>query len=198
MFESVFQSFEKLISEFSWRRLVFLVMFLVMAASIVWLWENNTGQMRLTRIERTIAILNSIKDIQDHPVMKSDPALNRILSSLKDDLKEFSEHNAQPVFLGAKWRKAFAGGAIWLLFSLLYLPALRTRENNELQALIGCLIMAVFFGVIGVWLPDFAYPWLNFILYPVTNFIIIMAIAFLWQARKRARIKKQSGAGLHS
>src|SRR6266446_3441726 len=147
MLESIFQSFEKLISEFSWRRLVFLVLLLVITVAAIWLWENSTGQMRLTRIERTILILNSIKDLQEHPVVKSDPILRSTLLAVKEDLKEFTERRSETPILDARWRKAFAGGAPWLLFSLLYLPAFRTKEREELNALIGCLTLSVIFGV---------------------------------------------------
>ncbi len=192
MLESIFQSFEKLISEFSWRRLVFLVLLLVITVAAIWLWENSTGQMRLTRIERTILILNSIKDLQEHPVVKSDPILRSTLLAVKEDLKEFTERRSETPILDARWRKAFAGGAPWLLFSLLYLPAFRTKEREELNALIGCLTLSVIFGVIGAWLPDFSYPWVNFIGYPVANFILIVAFALWWQARKRAHVASHS------
>ncbi|SRR6266581_3336164 len=191
MFEAIFQSFEKLISEFSWRRLAFLVLLLVMAVTSVWLWENYTGQMRLTRIERTTAILNSLKDLQEHPVIKRDPALQSTLSALKEDLKQLTERRLEIPLLSAAWRKAFAGGAPWLLFSLLLLPALRTRKREDLNALIACLVFSVAFGAIGAWLPDFPYPWMNFVGYPASNFIVIVAIAMWWQARKQAREKRR-------
>jgi hypothetical protein len=198
MFEAVFQSFEKLISEFSWRRLVFLVILLLMVATAIWLWESNTGQMRLTRIERTISILNSIKDLQEHPVMKSDSTLQSTLSALKDDLKKFTERKSQPPFwslINITWQKAFAGGFLWLLFSLIYFSSLRTKKQSDFHALIGCLFLAVVFGCIGALLPDFIFPWLNFIAYPVANFILVVALSLWWQARKKDRIASQSNEG---
>lgn len=111
MFDAIFQSFEKLISEFSWRRLVFLLLLVVMAITSIWLWENNTGQMRLTRIERTVSILNSVRDLQEHPVIRSDPALQSTLTALKEDLKEFTQRRSEAPIIGAAWRKALAGGA---------------------------------------------------------------------------------------
>lgn len=192
MFDSVFQSFEKLISEFSWRRLVFLLSLLLLAGTCVWLWENNTGQMRLTRIERTIAILSSIKDLQEHQVIKADPSLQSTLAALKEDLKEFTERKSETPILGTAWRKALAGAAPWLLFTLLFLPALKTGKVDDLNGLLGCVILAVALGAIGAWLPDFPYAWMNYIGYPAVNFVIIMAIALWWQKRQRARITSRS------
>lgn len=188
MFEPVFQSFEKLISEFSWRRLVFLLSLLILAGICVWLWENNTGQMRLTRIERTIAILGAMKDLQDHQVIKSDPTLQNTLAAVKEDLREFTERKSEVPVLGTAWRKAIAGGAPWLLFALLFLPALKTGKQDELNGLLGCVILVVVFGAIGAWLPDFPYAWMNYIGYPIANFILVIAFAMWWQVRQRARI----------
>lgn len=192
MFESVFQSFEKLISEFSWRRLVFLALLLVLAIVAIWLWENNTGQMRLTRFERTVAILNSLKDLQGNPAIENDPVLKSTLVALKQDLKEFTVRKSEVPTLGIGWRKGFAGGAAWLLVSFAFFPALRTGDRSELNGLIGCLVLAMIFGVIGAWLPDAPYAWINYVAYPLGNFFVFVVIAMWWQARQRARITFRS------
>lgn len=192
MFESVFQSFEKLIIEFSWRRLVFLLLLLSLAGTCIWLWENNTGQMRLTRIERTIGILNSIKDLQENQVIKSDPSLQSTLSALKEDLKEFTERKSEAPVLSAAWRKAIAGAAPWLLFSLLFLRAWSGKED-EVAGFVGCVILVFACGAIGAWLPDFAYPWMNYIGFPAANFLVVMAGALWWQVRQRRITSRSTG-----
>lgn len=192
MLDSVFQSFEKLISEFSWRRLAFLLLLLALAGACVWLWENNTGQMRLTRIAKTVAILSSIKELQENQTIKSDPILSATLTSLKDDLKSFTERKSEIPSLGPALEKGLAGAAPWLLFCLLFLATLKTRKEDELMGLIGSLILAVGFGAIGAWLPDFSYPWINYVGFPIASFLVIVVVALWWQARQRARITSRS------
>ena len=192
MLDSVFQSFEKLVSEFSWRRLVFLLSLLVLAGICVWLWESNTGQMRLTRIERTVIILKSLKDLQEDQSIKTDPVLLATVSALKDDLKTFTERKSEIPVLGPAWGKALSGGAPWLLLSLLFVSAIKTRKEDDLKGLLGCVIVAVAFGAIGAWLPDFPYPWMNYVGYPVANFVVVMATILWWQARRLARTTSRS------
>ncbi|MBI5117446.1 hypothetical protein HZA56_13295 [Candidatus Poribacteria bacterium] len=186
MFDRLFESFEKLISEFSWRRLVFSIALLLIIVVVLWGFESYTGYGRLSRIERAAALLNSIQALQSNPTIQQDANLSATLGALKHDLRNFTERRVEVLTLGVEWLKALAGAAPWLLFSLLYLPAIRAGNRSDLHGLIGALILAALFGAIGAWLPDFAYSWINYAGYPIASFAAVIVIVMWWQSRKRA------------
>lgn len=192
MFEPVFQSFEKLIIEFSWRRLVFLLLLLTLAGVCIWIWESNTGQMRLTRIEKTISILSSIKELQENKTIQSDPTLSAVLISLKDELRAFTEKKSEAPIITPFLSKALAGSSPWLLFAFFFLATTKARKEEDIMGLIGCIFLASGFGAIGGWLPDFPYPWINYIGFPIATFVLIIALTLWWQSRQRARMNSGS------
>lgn len=186
MFDRLFDSFEKLIDEFSWRRLVFLFALLLMIVIVVWGFESYTGYGRLSRIERVATLLNSIQSLQSNPTIQQDPNLSATLAALKRDLKDFTERRVEAPIIGNGWLKALAGAGPWLLFSLLFFPKIRTGDRSELNGLIGAWVFAGIFGAIGAWLPDFTYSWMNYVGYPISSFAVVMAGIMGWQSRKRA------------
>lgn len=190
MFDRLFDSFEKLIDEFSWRRLVFLFALLLIIVIVVWGFESYTGYWRLSRIERVATLLNSIQALQSNPAIQQDPNLSATLAALKRDIKDFTERRVEPPIIGSGWLKALAGASLWLLFSLLFFPKIRTGDRSELNGLIGAWVFAAIFGAIGAWLPDFAYPWINYVGYPIVSFATVI-VAVMWLQSKKRHVQAQ-------
>ncbi len=147
MINRFFDSFEKLIDEFSWRRLFFFIVLLLTLVSVFWGFENYTGYGRLSRIERVATLLNSMQELQSKHTIEQDANLSAILNSLKRDLRDFSEKRDTSLTIGSGWLKALTGASPWLLFSLLYLPKIRAGDRSDLHGLIGALVVAGFFGL---------------------------------------------------
>ena len=182
MLKPLFDFLEKLVNEFSWRRLVFFVCLLVVVGGGVWIFESYTGYFRLARIEKEIALLAKMRDLSSDEIIRRDEGLQIIYDNARLDLKEFGIDRSvvNPTIL-----KALTGAGPWLLFSLAFVSGTLRGDKTARNGLIGALIVALLVGGLGMFLPNFAWPVVNYLIIPLGSFFIFMVIAVLWQQRKK-------------
>ena len=189
MLESLFQSIEKLISEFSWLRLLsFFVLFLLIFGSIL-IFENYTGHFQLSRIEKTAAILQSIQEIHTNQKDQDDAELSVAIAALKKEIRKFTSKQAKITIHSQEWLKALTGASLWLLFTLFFLLRLRNRDKSDrsgpLICAVFCIFLSVMFGSIGLLLPNFDSQWMNYLLYPIAQFFLVVIVFILWWSSKK-------------
>lgn len=82
MLEPVFSFFEKLVTEFSWRRFGFLFGVLVLVTIGAWIYESYTGNFRLARIQKSIQLLRELATLSENKGVKEDEKLTAIYQGL--------------------------------------------------------------------------------------------------------------------
>ena len=63
--DRLIQFFEKLITEFTWRRLIFILLLLFLAVAGTAFFESYTGYFRLGRIEKTTELLTKLTELSE-------------------------------------------------------------------------------------------------------------------------------------
>jgi len=183
MLAPIIDFFEKLIEQFSWRRLIFTGFFLLFAILCIVVFESYTGKFRLQRIDRVITLVEHANRLGPLLDTRSRANLSATLSSATADLAAFTENSTTPFRLDAKILKGLAAFAPWVL--LLILLPIASPGGNKL-AFVGVLLIAIPFAVIGALLPDFRFGWINYAVYPVAHCAIVLILIVSWQRRKRA------------
>jgi len=194
VFDSMFNMFERLISDFSWKRLISFLFLVAIFIGGITFFESYTNYFEMKKIEKQIDLLNQISEIETEGILKKDPELKSIYDSIKKNLTELT--SSPPVEIVAKpfipqWAWKFLAGAfLWWLFSVAYIPGTRRGEKESLNAFIGLLIVGVIFGAVGAFLPDRIGKLAIYLFYPIGHFLLVCFLILTVQAiikRKKQR-----------
>ena len=183
MLEPIFQFFEKLIDQFSWRRLIFAGSLVLGTILCIVAFESYTGKFRLQRIDRVITLVEHANRLEPLLDAHSRTNLSTTLSNATSELAAFTENRTTPFSLNPRILKGLAAFTPWALL-LILLPIVSPGGNKS--AFAGILIIAIPFAFIGGCLPDSRYSWINYILYPAGHFAIIVFLITYWHKHKKA------------
>lgn len=181
MLDPLFNFFEKLIDQFSWRRLIFVALILVLSSISLIVFESYTGHFRLSKIEKTVDIIAKLNELPPDITKQGRESIINTTKILSQDLESFSGGNSTPFSINVNLLKVIAALAPWLLFAAI-LPL--TGNNGSKEALIGIIVCAIPSGIIGFYLPLFAGEWVNYVAFPFGYFIVAVALVMLWHKRK--------------
>ena len=84
--EALFQFFEKLVTQFSWRRLGMALTLLAIIFVGFTVYESYTAAFRLGRIERTARVLEALVRLEANETLYQNPALTEAHRELVDRL----------------------------------------------------------------------------------------------------------------
>jgi hypothetical protein len=183
MLEPIFEFFEKLIDQFSWRRLIFAGFLLLTTILCIVAFESYTGKFRLQKIDRVIALVERANRLGPLLDARSRSNLNVALSSATAELAAFAENDTTPFSLDPKILKGLAAFTPWALL-LILVPIVSPGGNKS--AIAGIFVIAIPFACIGAFLPDFHFSWINYVFYPIAHFAIILFLITYWHQRKKA------------
>ncbi len=185
----------KFFTEFSLRRFLAALAVLFLVILVLLGYDRYTSSFTLTRLRQSADLVAQLQTIESASVQRS-PELEQAYASLRRQVA--SAIAAPPTSASSTlWMPAhpvtkFFGGA-WpsLLLSLVMLPALRKGEPNALSGLIAILVMATIFGIVGLVIPTFWWPWGNCVLYPFGALGFLITLAGYITVRTRRKQAKQ-------
>ena len=196
MLEPIVGFFDKLIDQFTWRRLVFLGILLAAVTAGLWAFEAYTQSFKLARIDRQVALLEKLAALNSRPEINASQELRALSISLTKQLQ------ATDITLPASYellpwaKKALATAAAWFVFGLfvLLIPNTYTRTNPETASVFaGMTVVASPFIALAAAMPT--NPWLNYAVYPIGH-LLLLAFLMLWlgrlMTRKYTSVKGQS------
>ena len=193
MLEPIVTFFDKLVDQFTWRRLVFLAIALAVAASSIWIYEQYTQQFKLARIEKQISLLEKLASVDSSEAVRANPNLKALQSKIENQLKETTEVATAAYEIPIWAKKSLAAAAAWLLFgiSIAFIPNSYTSTQPATTSVIsGMLVFASPFIAAAVWLPT--NPWLNYAVYPIGHiFALVIALSlvmFWWRHKFRPQL----------
>jgi hypothetical protein len=193
MLDSIVVAFEKLFVEFSWRRILHIVLLFATALSLFLLFEWYTSYFQLQRLSKSTEILARLQEIESKGFI-SNSELKKIHSQAVKELQA-SQHDRMiqlglratpgPDFLRALFKWAAAASPWWLMALAAWL-SLRGKKGGGPQPITAFLIIGLLLGAIGMAIPTFYWPWFNLVIYPVAHFIIIVTL-IVFVASKAAK-----------
>lgn len=190
MLEPVVTFFDKLIENFSWRRLSFVVALLFLTVVSLWAYESYTSALRLGKIERQVALLERLARVGTEAQIQAHAGLNDTYMELQLQLLR----TARPVegeYVLLPWgKKVIAAAAAWIVFALLLLLAPQPQGNKRTDTLFGVLVVSLPFVALAAALPTFDATWINYYLYPIGHIVVLVVAILWWQREKRKRLLK--------
>ena len=180
--DQIVQFFEKLITEFTWRRFGFLMALAFVAIVTATFYELYTGHFRFTRIERATALLEQLNEQALSVEATDNETASEIHAALMEDLADYV--SPEPTQLAApNWMlKAAAAAAPWFLLAVLFYFV---TDDEYGKLLGGLLVVAIPLSFVGAVLPDFEREWLNFVAYPVGSLLIVIVPMFLYGRKSK-------------
>jgi hypothetical protein len=187
MLDNVFSFFEKLLINFTWTRLTFLVSLLVTVAGGVFLFEFYTGHFRLGRMEREVKIVEQVVDLSKK--VENIPKLESARIAYEKIAKQVAAETAVPPLqigtLPAVSSRLALGAVPWLVLGVIVLVS---TSSGRAAALGGMTVIAVPLIAVGLSLPDSLDPRIPHFIYPWGSLIFVMAV-ILFLNRKKGRSK---------
>ena len=157
MLEPIVAFFDKLIENFSWRRLTFLLVFLSLSVLALWIYEAYTSNFRLNRIEKQIILLEKLTSISAIPIASTQGNLAQIKTNLQQQLLSTTTTSNAEYELLPWGKKVLSSVAAWLIFFLLLLmiPSSSSSNGGPAAIFMGMLILATPFIALSAALPTF-------------------------------------------
>lgn len=181
MLDPIIEFFEKLITQFSWRRLFFILVVIFISIGVLAWYETYTGHFRLNKIERATKLLSQLTELSEKIKKENNSKLTDIFEGVTKDLNMYVNHPATAFSIHPAILKGMAAATPWVLMILGFL----LTGNTPKEAILGTMVAAIPFTAIGAYLPDFSYSWINYLLYPIGHFILIVTFVTIWQKRKK-------------
>jgi hypothetical protein len=173
MFRVIADAIEDLLAQFSWRRLLTLVVFFSILAAVFVVFERYTAYFHLARLQKATVLLSQLGLLESDVAVASDPELRAIRDAIEADLVSLISPGAGRAFGTTNILRWLAGGASWFLLSLMYVPDLRKRQN--IAPFVGLIVFGVLLATVGLLIPRSAGPYIHFLAYPVGSFAVIVA-----------------------
>lgn len=168
-------------SEFTWRKLLALILLGAVAFGIFLLYERYTSSFRLSRLQKASDLLIRLQEIEVHRT-NSTPELERArIALMTQAAKAIEESPLSLEFIPMKltfsvenaW-KFLAGGALWCVIAVFQLSKLKTKSAKD--SVLGFLMLAGLSGFVGVFVPAIWWPWFHILIYP---WLFIAAVGFI-------------------
>ena len=118
MLQPIVEFFEKLITDFSWRRLGLVVAVLVVLLLGLSVYESYTAQFRLGRLEREVALLERLTKLSGEGVVLRNETLRRAFDGLNSELEGLIRGPGGEYVLSSRVKKGLASALAWLALSL--------------------------------------------------------------------------------
>jgi len=187
IFESIFETF----SELTIRKFISLICMLILCLLGFVGYERFTSSFSLNRIQKSVELLSELTELRSHNL---DPESKAICDRLLAQLQKAVESDpislrvvSRPIIVKTEifWKFLF-GGAVWFAFSLLNLRKAFRRDGKDKHLSLGLFLGGCFFGVIGVFIPAYCWPYFHLMIYPsIIGVIIIICSLFAAVTAKR-------------
>lgn len=180
MLQPFFDMIERLVDEFSWRRL-FLILFLIfLVVGSIGFYEWYTKHFELARIEKSIDLLSKLARLKVNADTPEGENLKPIYKGLTAQLNEVVNSTRRGLGLSVSGWKIVSGAAPWLLMAFAFLPRVLKREPNTVGGLVMVIVFACIFGMVNWWLPTYRHLWINYLATPAFLFIVPVILVLLW------------------
>lgn len=193
-----------LLTEGNWRGIRAVFLLLVITAVLFFAYDYYTASFTFGRLDKAADLISKMQQIESGG--KLSPELDRIYATLRLQADEAVNHKPLSINIPeaslsvgtSHMLKFTAGGAIWVLLSLLTIRKMFRREPKSISQFAGFLAVATIFGFIGLLLPPFFWPWGNLVVYPILQPVVMLVLVGIYgyqEAKKQIPLRpKQTGS----
>ena len=184
MLDNIFGFFEKLVMNFTWTRLTFLISVLLLVVTGVATFEFYTNHFRLNKLEREAKVLEQLIEVAKKVEAIPETELSR--ATFERMLRQLDQELGQPPSLTTGSFPEVAPKAIyavlpWVILALLIVV---TTSSGRTYALAGLAVIAIPLVILGANLPTFQEEWINNYAYPWGSMLLVI-FGILYAQRRR-------------
>ncbi len=179
---SFIQFFEKLITDFTWRRFAFVAGFIILIGLIFFVYEFYTRSFMLARLDRETALLEKIITLEESSSNIDDPNLVASLSSLKTRLRILMQ-SQRDASIPLGMQRVMYTLIPWL--AMAFFITLAGGSDGRGTAIAGMGLFALPFVIINANLPSFQSQWINNWLLPWAEIVVVVVFVMAWQRKKK-------------
>jgi hypothetical protein len=186
--EGVFGFLDRLATQFTWRRLVILLLVFSMVFLAFWIWESYTATFRLVRMERELRLVEEIVALAGDPGLQRDQELVRVVDHLRAQLATLVVGDRAATPIGPSLFKPLTAALPWIFVGVVMLTGRRKRGVAP-STFLGLLVLAVPYIILGTLLPSCEQAWINYWLYPWGSLLLTVFLIRLAQQAKKRRAR---------
>ena len=181
---SFIQFFERLITDFTWRRFGFVAGFVILIGLIFVVYEFYTRSFMLARLDHETMLLTKIVTLEESSSNITDANLVTSLDSLKTRIRILMQSPKDTVVpLGVQ--KVIYTLIPWIAMALLI--TLASGSDGRKVAIAGMGFFALPLVILNANLPTFQPQWINNWLLPWTEAVVVVVFVITWQRKKKAK-----------
>lgn len=186
MIRSITDPLSDLVAYFNFRRALSLIIIILIVGFTAWTIDYYTSYSRITRLEKTIGMLERIDALDRQGSLAPDIA--ELRGNILAEVVTLGPQEGGPSRFGFReefanwfpqaWRKFLAGALPWFLISLtIILPGMsKVGLKDSLTGFLGFQFLTVFFGFAVTIIPPTSYWIVDYILIPWGILIVIGVI----------------------
>ena len=178
MLDAAFQFVEKIITDFSWKRILIYLFFVASVMGAIVGYETYTRNFELTRLEKTTNLLKSIESLSNSEVKEVKELTSKIilrLNSITSKQESSDKDTYSPSLI-----QAIAGASPWLLFLLIYAPiAVRRKEKDWEYGVLGLTIISTIVAVLAYVIPPSYSGWIRYGAVQLANVLVLAIFSYI-------------------
>lgn len=183
MFQPLADMMEKFATDFSWRRLIILLGFIILILLGFIFYEFETSTNQLSKYERTVVLLEKLNSLeQGNNNIKS--ITTHIYSGLENITNPTSDSISLTLNISREQKQALFASLPWILFGLIFLPGVFKGEQKARNIVGGSAIFMFLVGLGGYFIPVEWGSIIGFALYPILINIFLFAVLASMGRRK--------------
>lgn len=172
--------------EFDVRRLLLLPAVVIILIVALLVLDSVTGFLFFINMERKVAILNELHSLAQDGITQ-DPELSPIFQKMVAELAAYKPVSLSIPRISAiteipgleDFLKFLSGAFLPLAVAVDAYFRREQRKEEWKHTVVGGLVLALVFGFIGILLPTFYRPWVNYLGYPILQVVLILGITKL-------------------
>ncbi len=172
--DKAIEAFFALFSEFTWRRVLALLILLGLLFLGFSLYERYTLSFQLSRLQRSAELLMTIHKMES-TVTSGNPEIRRASQKLAEQSIHAVE--TKPLSLDILpstlrfstdylW-KFLAGAAAWFGLAISRTPRIARGDKASKTSAAGFFFFGILAGLLGLAIPPLWWPWFHLIIYPL-------------------------------
>lgn len=196
----IIEALLKFFVEFSWRRLVAVLIVTILIVFGFLMYERYTSGFRLGRLQKQAELLAALNQLHAANI-RADPRLTQMYDRLVVDTDAASQTEPLSITFFSLpagmftngIAKFFAGAAPWAFIGVFFIRGIFRGDKSSGSAFLGMIVFVVLFGTIGAALPTIWWPWFNLWIYPICHFLLFLLGVLIYSIRA-TRKQRQSNA----
>ncbi|MCX5668891.1 MAG: hypothetical protein NTX89_02055 [Candidatus Omnitrophica bacterium] len=186
MLDSLLTNFKELVLNFTLRRLFYTLILILIVLIVISAFEWYTASFQLNKLEKITKIISEIQSIKSN-IKSNDAEIMNICSEMTTQLQREVKLKTFSLRYGSLLIRFLIGLFPWILFSLIYIPSIKRKEQNAFSGMYATLFFGVIIGAIAIFSPIINF-WLNCLISLIMFFAIVLFITFIMKRKDSKKL----------